>query len=66
MMLKEKLHKSFLKNSDKIQNWFDSQIDQKEYPFYCSFDIRESENKFAPVDANLFPAGFYSTSFSLI
>lgn len=58
MTLKEKLHNSFLENSEKIQEWFESQIDQKDYPFYCSFDIRESGNKLAPVDANLYPAGF--------
>ena len=58
MTLKENLHKSFLENSEKIQEWFESQINQKDYPFYCSFDIRESENKLAPVDANLYPAGF--------
>lgn len=58
MTVKEKLHETFLEKSEEIEQWFKDQIDQKDYPFYCSFDIRESENKLAPVDANLYPAGF--------
>jgi glutamate--cysteine ligase len=38
--------------------WFDQKF--KTYPaaFYCSVDIRDSGEKIAPVDCNLFPAGF--------
>jgi glutamate--cysteine ligase len=40
------------------KNWFDQKF--KTYPaaFYCSVDIRDSGEKVAPVDCNLFPAGF--------
>jgi glutamate--cysteine ligase len=27
-------------------------------PFYCSIDLRDSGHKIAPVDSNLYPAGF--------
>ncbi len=58
MDLKKKLHNIFLNKEIKIQEWFLRKIESKDFPFYCSFDIRESNNKLAPVDANLFPAGF--------
>lgn len=58
MNLKEQLHDKFLEKEFEIQSWFEDKIESKDYPFYCSFDIRESNNKLAPVDANLFPAGF--------
>ncbi len=58
MGLKENLHSVFLNKETQIQEWFLKKIESKDYPFYCSFDIRESNNKLAPVDANLFPAGF--------
>jgi glutamate--cysteine ligase len=58
MKLKEKLHKVFLEKEDIISEWFSGKIASGDYPFYCSFDIRESDHKLAPVDANMFPAGF--------
>lgn len=58
MDLKKQLHDKFLEKESEIQAWFDSKSESKDYPIYCSFDIRESDHKLAPVDANLFPAGF--------
>ena len=58
MKIKDKLHNLFLEKSDEIESWFSEKIKSKDYPFYCSFDIRESDYKIAPVDANMFPAGF--------
>ena len=58
MSLKENLHKIFLEKEQEITGWFSEKISSEDYPFYCSFDIRESDHKLAPVDANLFPAGF--------
>ncbi len=58
MNLKNKLHEKFLEKEKEIKEWFSMKIESKDYPFYCSFDIRESKYKLAPVDANLFPAGF--------
>jgi len=58
MTLKENLHKIFIEKEDLISAWFSEKIASEDYPFYCSFDIRESDHKLAPVDANMFPAGF--------
>lgn len=58
MNLIKKIHEKILKNEDAIQEWFKSKASSEEYPFYSSFDIRESDYKIAPVDANIFPAGF--------
>lgn len=56
--IKDHLHSVFLEKSEEIETWFSERIKSKDYPFYCSFDIRESNHKMAPVDANMFPAGF--------
>lgn len=39
-------------------DWYASQSKECSLPFYTSFDIRDSGSKIAPVDANLYPAGF--------
>jgi len=43
---------------EEVKEWFNTKF--KTYPaaFYCSVDIRDSGEKIAPVDCNLFPAGF--------
>ncbi|MBM2829935.1 MAG: glutamate--cysteine ligase GshA [Gammaproteobacteria bacterium] len=41
-----------------IESWFRSQWRQTSAPFYASVDIRNAGFKIAPVDTNLFPAGF--------
>lgn len=43
------------------KNWFQQRLCQAPcagVPFYSSFDLRDADYKIAPVDANLFPAGF--------
>ena len=42
----------------KIEAWFRNQWIKYPAPFYTSIDIRNSGFKIAPVDTNLFPAGF--------
>lgn len=46
----------------ELQEWFESQLAGRRNPFYASVDLRNSGRKFAPVDANLFPAGFNNLS----
>ncbi len=46
------------KNRDQIHAWFQEQFKNHTAPFYSSVDIRDSGDKIAPVDSNLFPAGF--------
>jgi len=41
-----------------IEQWFRGQWQRTPAPFYCSVDLRNSGFKLAPVDTNLFPAGF--------
>lgn len=42
----------------EIESWFQAQWKQVLVPFYASVDLRNSGYKIAPVDTNLFPAGF--------
>ncbi len=57
-MVKDFLHEKICENYNDVQNWFKNKSDGMFFPFSSSYDIRESEFKVAPVDANLFPAGF--------
>ena len=41
-----------------IETWFRHQWHQTPAPFYASVDLRNAGIKIAPVDTNLFPAGF--------
>lgn len=41
-----------------INNYLDSKQTEIHVPIYASVDIRESKHKFAPVDHNIYPAGF--------
>lgn len=47
---------------DEIKAWFDEAYSNTDPLFYCSVDIRHSGFKMAPVDTNLFPAGFNNLS----
>lgn len=44
--------------AEEIERWFDDAYRLREVPIYSSVDIRHSGFKIAPVDTNLFPAGF--------
>lgn len=43
---------------DAIEAWFAEQYRHRDVPIYSSIDIRHAGFKMAPVDTNLFPAGF--------
>lgn len=43
---------------NKINEYLDSKFDENFTPLYSSVDIRESKTKLAPVDHNMYPAGF--------
>lgn len=55
---KSELENFVVKNWDQINLYFDEKFSNKPTPFYTSIDIRESKNKVAPVDNNIYPAGF--------
>jgi glutamate--cysteine ligase len=47
-----------LERATDIETWFRRQFQQTAPPFYGSVDLRNAGFKLAPVDTNLFPAGF--------
>ncbi len=52
------LEEQFIQNQSRIESWFREQWRKSRAPFYSSVDIRNAGYKIAPVDTNLFPAGF--------
>ena len=53
-----KLEEHILSNRNTIEAWFRKQFKNTPAPFYGSVDLRNAGYKLAPVDTNLFPAGF--------
>lgn len=56
------LEKHLLDDQVKIETWFRKQWRDISPPFYASVDLRNAGFKLAPVDTNLFPAGFNNLS----
>ena len=52
------LERALLENQAAIESWFRSAWRELKPPFYASVDLRNAGYKIAPVDTNLFPAGF--------
>lgn len=52
------LEKKILDAKVTIESWFRNQWQLTPPPFYTSVDLRNAGFKLAPVDTNLFPAGF--------
>lgn len=52
------LEAHLLAHQAQIENWFRTEWVKTPPPFYASVDIRNAGFKLAPVDTNLFPAGF--------
>jgi glutamate--cysteine ligase len=52
------LERQLLSQEKKIEEWFESQWKISPAPVYGSVDLRNAGFKLAPVDMNLFPAGF--------
>lgn len=44
--------------ADKVDAWFNENYSGRRIPVYSSVDVRNAGFKLAPVDTNLFPAGF--------
>lgn len=58
---KEQLHtleRHFLSHRKAMENWFATQWKLTPPPVYGSVDLRNAGFKLAPIDMNLFPAGF--------
>ena len=54
----QELEQHAISHSKQIEAWFRKQFQLTPPPFYCSVDLRNAGYKLAPVDTNLFPAGF--------
>lgn len=52
------IEQCILQRQADIESWFRKKWRQQAIPFYASVDIRNAGFKVAPVDTNLFPAGF--------
>lgn len=52
------LEQSLLDRQDAIETWFHQQWQKTPPPVYGSVDLRNANVKLAPVDMNLYPAGF--------
>ncbi len=50
----------------EIAAWLAEEREKAEAPFYSSVDIRHSGHKLAPVDTNIFPAGFNNLTASAL
>ena len=57
-IIKSKIATAVFEHRVQIKKWFDEKFTQYPASFYCSVDLRDSGEKIAPVDCNLFPAGF--------
>lgn len=55
---KQELEQFICHNLNDINAWIDQAQKELPQPLTSSVDIRESKNKFAPVDHNMYPAGF--------
>lgn len=52
------IERRLLSQQIAIESWFTEQLRITPPPIYCSVDLRNAGFKVAPVDTNLFPAGF--------
>ena len=57
-MIQTQVHDHICRHLSKVEEWFRDKSRGLFFPIYSSFDIRDSSKKVAPVDANIFPAGF--------
>ena len=55
---KAELEMFMCQNWDKVNAWIDEAQSKLPQPLTSSVDVRESKTKFAPVDHNMYPAGF--------
>jgi glutamate--cysteine ligase len=60
------LEKQLLNKQQEIEEWFQTQWQKTPAPVYGSVDLRNAGFKLAPVDMNLFPAGFNNLNRSFL
>ena len=57
-MILDILSELLTNRTEAVEDWLSTKAAEKEPAFYSSVDLRHSGHKLAPVDTNLFPAGF--------
>lgn len=62
----ELIESRLLEHQSQIEAWFRRQWSHTPAPFYGSVDLRNAGFKLAPVDTNLFPAGFNNLNRNLL
>jgi glutamate--cysteine ligase len=62
----ERLESHLLSHQADIERWLRLQWQNTPAPFYASVDLRNAGFKLAPIDTNLFPAGFNNLSPSML
>ncbi|RPJ75776.1 MAG: glutamate--cysteine ligase, partial [Alphaproteobacteria bacterium] len=55
---KDQLENFVCQNWNEVNLYISKLQENLPIPFYSSVDIRESKEKYAPVDHNMYPAGF--------
>ena len=55
---KQELEAFISSHWNEVNDYIDEHMEKLPTPIYSSVDIRESSSKFAPVDMNIYPAGF--------
>lgn len=55
---KNEFEKFVSEHWNELNEYFELKFEKKATPIYSSVDIRESKDKIAPVDHNMYPAGF--------
>ncbi len=60
------LERRLLEHQTTIEGWLRRQWQETPAPFYASVDLRNAGFKLAPVDTNLFPAGFNNLNPALL
>lgn len=58
----DELNVRISENREKIESWVRGKAEKEFIPLYSSVDVRVSNHKIAPVDTNIFPAGFNNLS----
>ncbi|MBS1958727.1 MAG: glutamate--cysteine ligase [Bdellovibrionales bacterium] len=58
LKVKNKIATALFAHREEAQKWFEKKFTEYSPSFYCSVDVRDSGEKVAPVDCNLFPAGW--------
>ncbi|MDH5540732.1 MAG: glutamate--cysteine ligase [Rhizobacter sp.] len=60
------LEQRILESLPAIERWFRLEWMEHTPPFYTSVDVRNAGFKLAPVDTNLFPAGFHNLTVEML